>query len=43
MVHLDGCNGSCNTRDDLLGRICDPNKTKNVNLIVFNMTSTTSQ
>ena len=37
MLSLDICNGSCNTIDDLSNRICDPNKTQNVNLNVFNL------
>ena len=36
-VNLDRCNGSCKTLDDTSSRICVPNKTKDANLIVFNM------
>ena len=35
--------GSCNTLDDLLDRLYVPNKTKNVNLKVFNSTCDQSQ
>ena len=33
------CSGSCNTMDDLLGRICVPSKIEDVNLKGFNMIS----
>ena len=36
MVNWD-CNGSCNTINDISGRICVSNKTEVVNLSVFNM------
>ena len=39
MVCLDKCNGSSNTLDDLFGRLCVPNKTKDINIKVFNMKS----
>ena len=34
---LDRCNGSCNSVNDLSAKICVPNKTKGVNVKVFNM------
>ena len=37
MVNVDRWSGSCNNLDDPAGRICVPNKTKGVNLSVFNM------
>ena len=37
MVSWDRSTGSCNTLDDLSGKICVPNKTQNVNLNVFNL------
>ena len=37
---IDRCNGSCNTFDDLSSRIYVPNKTKDVNLNIFNMITT---
>ena len=36
-VNLDKCTASCNTLDYLSNRICFLNKTKDVNLIVFNI------
>ena len=36
-VKLDGCVGSCNTRNDLSNKVCVPNKTEDLNLSVFNM------
>ena len=36
MVRVDRCGGSFNTHDDLSGRIFVPNKTKDVNVKVFN-------
>ena len=36
-VRLDGCVGSCNTLNDLSDKVCVPNKTKKLNLSVFNM------
>ena len=36
-VNLYRCMGSCNTLNDLSNRICFPNKTKDLNLSVFNM------
>ena len=32
------CDGSCNTVEDLFGRICIPNLIEDVNLKVFSMT-----
>ena len=37
MVNLDRCVGSCNTFNDLSNKVCVPNKTKDLNLSVFNM------
>ena len=37
MVNLDRCNKSCNTFDNPSGRICVPNKTKSINISVFDM------
>ena len=37
MVCLDKCDGSSNTLDDFFGRLCVPNKTKDIK--VFNMKS----
>ena len=37
MVSLCRCNGSCNAFYDLSGKICVPNKTKDVNVKVLNM------
>ena len=37
VVSLDKCARICNTLDDLSNRVCVPNKTKNLNLSVFNM------
>ena len=36
-IKLDKCVGSCNTLNDLPNRICVPNKTKDLNIHVFNM------
>ena len=36
-VKLDSCIGSCNTLNDLSNKICVPNKTKDLNLSMFNM------
>ena len=36
-VKLDRCGGSCNTLNDSLNKICDPNKTEDLNLSMFNM------
>ena len=35
--NLNTCVGSCNTLNDLSNKVCVPNKTENVNLIVLNM------
>ena len=35
--YWDRCNGSCSTLDDPSGKICVQNKTKDVNLSVFNI------
>ena len=34
---LDRCLGSCNTLNDLLHKVCVPNKTEDLNLSVFNI------
>ena len=34
---LDRCNGSCNTFDDISGRIYDLNKIEDINLNLFNI------
>ena len=39
VVKLIRCNGSCNTLDDPSGNIYVPNKRKNVNIYVFNVTA----
>ena len=36
-VKLDRCVGSCNTLNDLSNKVCIPNKTKDLNLSMFNM------
>ena len=36
-VKLDRCVGSCNTFNDLSNKLCVPNKTEDLNLIVFSM------
>ena len=36
-VKLDGCFWSCNILDDLSHKVCVPNKTGDLNLIVFNI------
>ena len=36
-VKLDRCVGSCNTLNDLSNKVCVPNKTKDLNLSVFNI------
>ena len=38
-VKLDRCIGSCNTLNDLFNKVCIPNKTEDLNLSVFNMTT----
>ena len=43
MVNLDRCNRTCNTLDDPSNRICVPNKTKDVNLSVFNIITRINQ
>ena len=37
MISLGKCNESCDSVDDLSWKICFPNKTKSVNVKVFNM------
>ena len=36
-VKLDRCAGKCITLNDLSNKVCVPNKTKDLNLSVFNM------
>ena len=36
-VKLDRCVGSCNTLNDLLHKVCVPNKKEDLNLSMFNM------
>ena len=36
-VKLDRCVASCNTLNDLSNKLCVPNKTEDLNLIMFNM------
>ena len=36
-VKLEGCDGSCNTLNDLSNNICVSNETEDLNLSVFNM------
>ena len=36
---LDRCVGSCNTLNDLSNKECVPNKTEDLNLSVFNITT----
>ena len=38
-VKLDRCVESCNTFDDLSNKVCVPNKTEDLNLSIFNMTT----
>ena len=38
-VHLDRYVGSCNTLNDLSNKVCVPNKTEDLNLSIFNMTT----
>ena len=39
VVNLNMCAGSCNTLDDLSGRVCVPNEGEDLNLHVFNITT----
>ena len=39
VVNLDRCAGSCNTLDSLSRRVCVPNKTEDLNLHIFNITT----
>ena len=36
-VKFDRCAGSCNIPNDVSNKVCVPNKTEDLNLIVFNM------
>ena len=38
-VNLDRCSRSCNTQNDLLNKVCVPNKTEDLNLSMFNMST----
>ena len=42
-IKLDRCAGRCNTINDLSNKLCIPNKTRDLNLSVFNMTSGINQ
>ena len=37
MITLDKCNGICNTVSELFGKTCDPSKTEDVILSLFNL------
>ena len=39
MVSLDRCNGTCNTLHDLSDKSCVPDKSQDVNVKVFNLTT----
>ena len=41
MNSLDKCNESCNAVTDLSTKICVPSKTKDINVKVFTITTTT--
>ena len=43
MVNLHRYNGCCDTLDDISGRICVPDKTEDVNLIVFYIITRTNE
>ena len=43
MTSLDKCNGSCNAANALSPKICVPNKTKDINVEVFNMITNRNQ
>ena len=43
MISLDKCNGGYNVVDDLSMKICVRSKTKDVNIKVFNMITTTDK
>ena len=36
VINLDRCTGGCITLDDLWNRVCVPNETKDLNVIMFN-------
>ena len=40
IVNIDKRNGSCNTLDDIPDKICVPNKTEDIDLNIFNITTT---
>ena len=37
------CNGGCNTRSEISGRICVPNKAEHAKLSIFNLIRTKSE
>ena len=39
IVSVNKCDGSCSTIDDWFGRVCVPNKAKNMNIRVLNLMS----
>ena len=39
LVKLDRCVGSCKTLNELSNKLCVPNKTENLNLSIFNITT----
>ena len=39
LVKLDRCVGSCKTLNELSNEVCVPNKTENLNLSIFNITT----
>ena len=43
MVKLDRCDGSCDTLNDLSSKICVPNKTEDLNLIMLNIITETNK
>ena len=38
-IKLDRCVGSCNTLNNLSNKVCVPNKTEDLNISMFNMTT----
>ena len=38
-IKLDRCVGTCNTLNDLSNKVCVPNKTEDLNLSMFNMST----
>ena len=43
IVSLNKCSGSCNTVDDLFTKTCGSNKTRDLNVKLFNMIATTNK